>query len=152
MVVAPRNKTELYLTKGVLGEDPAFFGAPFMGLTTPKKASNPGQPQADPQPSVSITIHGRGSQILHRKNNHALKMWVYANGPSANQDFRITLPQELLRDVPDDSILMMERDPPGPDGFDYSLDFFPKTNAQYSRLLVSCVHPIPGGRRRYGWM
>jgi hypothetical protein len=150
MVVRPQAKTEIYLTKGVLAADPTFFGAPFTGLTVPKSPTNPGQPQAHPQPLVSITVYDTGGAVLHSVTDHPLKMWVYANGPSANDDFRITIPSDFLASVPNDSILMMRRNPANA-ALDYTLEFFPPGHPDHPGLLASCTSAIPNSPRRYGW-
>jgi hypothetical protein len=150
MTVRPRQKTELYLTKGVLNEDPAFFGAPFTGLTTPKIATNPAQPQPDPLPIVSLTVHASSGSVVASVPVHALKMWTYSNGPSANDDFRLTLPAQMLQQVPDDTILVMERDP-NTTGLDYALSFYPPGHPSYASLLALCTQSIPNSQRRYGW-
>lgn len=151
MTVAPRNKTEIYLTKGALQDDPGFFGAPFTGLTTPKKADVPAQPQPDPPPTVSIVVYGAGNSTLHAVRDHTLKMWFYKFGPSANDDFRITLPAQFLRDTPDDSVFVMTKDPPQLPGHDYLLELYPPANVHYRAMLAKCTRPIRNSTRRYGW-
>lgn len=150
MTVRPQQKTEIYLTKGVLDQDPAFFGAPFTGLTTPKVAANSPQPQPDPLPTVSLTVYGPGGAVVATEPVHALKMWTYTNGPSANDDFRITLPSQMLQHVPNDTILVMERDPATP-GLDYALSFFPPGHPDYAAHLARCTEAIRNSPRRYGW-
>ena len=150
MTMRPRQKTELYLTKGVLKQDPAFFGAPFAGLTTPKIADNPPQPQPDPLPTVSLTVYSPEGGVVASEPVHALKMWTYSNGPSANDDFRLTLPAQMLQHIPDDTILAMECDP-NVAGLDYALAFYPPGHPDYADLLALCTEPIPNSPRRYGW-
>lgn len=149
MLVSPGNKTEVYLTKGARRDDPAFFGWPFTGVTTPKRPSNPPQPQADPQPVVELSVYGTTGR-LHHDAAHPLKMWVYAVGPSANDDFRITLPADFLRALPDNSVMVMERDPVGT-ALDYRLEFYPPTHTDYPGLVAKCTVAVPNSTRRYGW-
>lgn len=149
MLVSPGNKTEIYLTKGARRDDPAFFGWPFTGVTTPKGARNPPQPQADPQPVVEISVMGAAGR-LHHEGAHPLKMWVYAVGPSANDDFRITLPAEFLRSVPNNSVMVMEREPTGT-ALDYRIEFYPPSHPDYLSLVAKCTVPVPNSSRRYGW-
>ncbi len=91
IVVNPRNKTEIYLAKRVLLEDPAFFGWPFLGQTQPKRAGNPGQPQPDPPPTAEVLVYNQDGTILDRVEDDSLKLWTYSVGKSANDDFRMTL-------------------------------------------------------------
>ena len=146
----PRKKTELYLTKGVLKQDPAFFGAPFTGLTTPKIATNSPQPQPDPLPTVSLTVYSSAGGPVASEPAHPLKMWTYSIGRSANDDFRLTLPARMLQHVPDDTLLVMERDP-NVAGIDYTLSFYPPGHPDYTNLLALCTESIPNSPRRYGW-
>ena len=94
ITVSMRNKTEVFLAKGPLTTDPAFFGAPFQGLTTPRSSRGLPQPQADPPPLVRITLHTNPRQVV---NDHHLKMWTYSNGSSANDDFSNELHEAYTR-------------------------------------------------------
>lgn len=149
MIVQPRQKTEVYLTKGALTDDGNFFGAPFTGLTRPRRPGNPGQPQPDPQPIVEIRVFSQSGAVARTVTDHPLKMWTYTYGKSANDDFRITLPSELLQLVPDDSVMVMERDPAP--SLDYRLDFFPPAHPRYAALVTLCTTRVPASTRRYGW-
>lgn len=149
MVVQPRQKTEIYLSKGVLLSDEAFFNAPFRGLTNPRRPGNPGQPQPDPLPIVEITVFSPDGSVAGSVRNHPLKMWTYSNGASANDDFRITFPSELLALVPDDAVLTIEKDPRP--GVEFALTVYPPGHAAYVDLRERCTLRIPNSSRRYGW-
>lgn len=146
MTLRPQNMTELFLTKGVLKEDPAFFGLPFTGLTTPKKLENEPQPQPDPLPTVSLTTYSSSGAVAGHEPEHSLKMWTYLK----KGEFRLTIPSHMMGDVPNDTILRMERDPNIP-GLDYSLEFYPPGHPDYSTLLALCTNSPPNSQRRYGW-
>ena len=150
ITLRPQQKTELYLTKGALEDNPHFFGMPFTGLTTPKKASSYPQPQPDPLPTVSLTVYSTTGVVLESESVHKLKMWIYSNGPSANDDFRLTIPVHMKNKVPNDTILRMERDPNIPE-LDYKLEFYPPGHPSYSDLLALCTEKVPNSSRRYGW-
>lgn len=146
--VNPRNKTEIFLAKELLKQDPAFFGWPFLGLTTPKRPGNPGQPQPDPLPSARVTVYDASGTVAGTTVDPSLKLWTYSNGASANDDFRLTLVAGLHKKVPDGSILVMNRQPPS--GHDYDIKVFPPGHANHATMLARCTQAMPGGRR-FGW-
>jgi hypothetical protein len=148
IVVNPRNKTEIFLAKELLKQDPAFFGWPFLGLTTPKRPGNPGQPQPDPLPSASVTVYNVNGSVAGTTIDPSLKLWTYSNGKSANDDFRLTLVDGLHKKVPDGSVLVMTRQPPS--GHDYDIKVYPPGHANYAAALAACTQALPGGRR-FGW-
>lgn len=145
--VNPRNKTEIYLAQAPLQEDPAFFGWPFLGRTTPRR-NNPGQPQPDPLPVADVTVFDATGAVLGRVRDPSLKLWTYSFGLSANDDFRMTLTGGLHKLVPDGSVLRMIRQPPS--GVDFELEVYPPGHPQHTALLAGCTETLPGGRR-YGW-
>lgn len=147
IVVNPRNKTEIFLAKEPLKQDPVFFGWPFLGRTKPKRAKTP-QPQPDPLPSASVTVYKSDGSVAGHADDPSLKMWTYSLGSSANDDFRITLIGGLHRMVPDGSILVMRRQPPS--GFDYDISVYPPGHPEFLGLLAKCTQSLRGGRR-FGW-
>ena len=147
MVVNPRNKTEIFLAKKPLDDDPAFFGWPFLGQTQPKIAGNPGQPQPDPPPTAEVFVYDVTGAVARHVEDESLKLWIYTGG-RANQDFRMTLIGGLQKLVPDGSILIMTREPIT--GFDYRIELYPPGHPSHSALLSECDRELPGGRR-YGW-
>lgn len=146
--VNPRNKTEIFLAKRLLREDPAFFGWPFLGRTTPKRKGNPGQPQPDPLPSASVTVFRKDGAVAGSIVDDSLKLWTYSVGQNANDDFRLTLAGGLQSKVPDGSILRMTRQPAS--GLDFGIDIYPPGHPEYEDLLRSCTQQLPQGRR-FGW-
>jgi hypothetical protein len=148
IVVNPRNKTEIFLAKELLKQDPAFFGWPFLGLTTPKRAGNPGQPQPDPLPSAKVTVYHASGIVAGTTIDPSLKLWTYSNGKSANDDFRLTLVDGLHKKVPDGSVLVMTRQPPS--GYDYDIKVYPPGHPDHAAALAACNQALPQGRR-FGW-
>lgn len=148
IVVNPRNKTEIFLGKELLKQDPTFFGWPFLGLTTPKKPGNPGQPQPDPLPTASVKVYGSSGAVAGSTIDSSLKLWTYSNGASANDDFRLTLTGGLHKLVPDGSVLVMARQPPT--GYDYDIEVYPPGHPAFSTKLAFCTQKLPGGRP-FGW-
>ena len=147
ITVRMRQKTEVFLAKRPLDEDPAFFGAPFRGLTTPHSRGDP-QPQADPLPIVSIRLH---TNPLMRVDNHPLKMWTYTYGPSANGDFRTNFTAPIQKNIPDDSVVIFERDPVGSGHLQFAIDIFPPSHSDYAALRKTCNRPLVNSARYYGW-
>lgn len=148
IVVNPRHKTEIFLAKAPLLEDPAFFGWPFLGRTTPRGTGNPAQPQPDPLPTADVVAYAAAGTIAGSIHDPSLKLWTYTFGKSANDDFRMTLTGGLHSLVPDGSVLVMTRQPPT--GSDYAIDIYPPGHPQHATLLAACSKTLPGGRR-YGW-
>lgn len=141
-------KTEVFLAKTPLEEDPAFFGAPFWGHTTPKSANNVAQPQADPMPLVSIKLHTAPPVEV---DNHPLKLWTYTHGSSANDDFRTNFTAEVNKQIPLDSVARFERDPPEYGHLQFVIDIYPPGHARYAEMRAKCDRTLPGGKRHYGW-
>ncbi len=52
--ITAHHNGEIFLSKGAVNQDPAFFGWPFTGNTVPKKAANPSYPQRTPEPRRRI--------------------------------------------------------------------------------------------------
>jgi len=148
IVVNPGRKTEIYLAKAPLQDDPAFFGWPFLGRTTPRRPGNPAQPQPDPLPTADVTVYDAAGSTLGSVHDPSLKLWTYSFGASANDDFRMTLTSGLHRLVPDGSILVMTRQPAT--GSEYSIDIYPPGHPEHATLLAACTETLPGGRP-YGW-
>jgi hypothetical protein len=136
--------TEIFLAQRPLKEDPAFFGWPFLGLT----GGDPGQPQPDPLPTAEVTVYAADGSVAGHVRDDSLKLWIYSEGPSAPNDFRLTLIGGLHKLVPDGSILVMTRQPAS--GLDYEIEVFPPGQARHATLLAACTETLPGGRR-YGW-
>jgi HKD family nuclease len=144
------SKTEVYLSKTALDEDPDFFGHPFTGLTTPKRATSEPQPEREPRPIVDIRLLDAAGLVVSEYQDHALKIWQYSEGQSANQDVRITVPAELLRALPSGCILEIRRNPVRP-GAEYRLDFLTPGSSQWSAARAVATEWLPGHKRRRGW-
>jgi len=142
------RKTEVFLAKTPLEEDPAFFGAPFRGLTTPKQSNNIPQPQADPMPVVDVKLHTNPPLELR---DYLLKLWTYSHGSSANDDFRTYFTAEIHNQIPDDSVVRFERDPPENAHLQFAIDIYPPEHSRYAEMRDKCDRMLPGGRRFYGW-
>ena len=146
--VNARQMTEIYFAKALLIEDPGFFGWPFLGRTKPRRGAIP-QPQPDPLPTARVTVFRPDGSIAGQFDDPSLKMWTYSLGPSANEDFRLTLAGGLMSHVVDGSVLVMERE--AEDGFDYTIQVYPPGHPEHSQYLARCTRSLPGRGRRYGW-
>jgi hypothetical protein len=148
--VHPDGNSELVLPKDVFDSDPAFFGAPFAGITDLGPGTEHGQPQASPFPLVAVTVFSATGEVRAALDPHKLKMWTYSVGPAADDDLRLTLPAELFRHVQRGSVLVMEHDPDVPD-LDYTLDLYPPGHPDHDGLLALCSEAAPDAVSRYGW-
>lgn len=148
ITIRMQQKTEVFLAKRPLDEDPAFFNWPFRGLTTPKAKKAHPQPQADPPPVVRITLH-TDPEIV--KDNHPLKMWTYTHGPSANGDFRTNFTSEIQREIPAESVVRFERDPVNAGHLQFTINIVPPGHKQYRAMLNKCTVPLANSSRYYGW-
>lgn len=144
------QKTEVYLSKTALDEDPQFFGHPFTGRTAPKRATSAPQPERQPRPIVDIRLLDASGAVVSEYRDHAMKIWQYAIGRSANQDVRITVPAELLRSLPAGCILELRRNPVRA-GTEYRLDFLTPGSAQWSAARAVATRWLPGRKRQMGW-
>jgi HKD family nuclease len=143
-------KTEVYLSKVALEEDPDFFGHPFTGLTNPKRSTSTPQPKRQPSPVVDIRLLDASGTVVSDYTDHSLTIWQYAHGPSANQDVRITIPAALLHSLPDDCILEIRRHPVRA-GIEYTLDFLTPGSSQWETARSRANRLMQGGKRKMGW-
>ncbi len=147
------SKTEIYLSKVALNEDPAFFRHPFTGLTVPKRGgSKVPQPELQPRPIVDIHLLDKagGASPGYSFLDHRLKVWEYAIGKNAKHELRITIPAPLLHKLPKGCILELRREPVRA-GIDYQLDFLTPGSAQWRNARARASTPLPNSPRKRGW-
>jgi HKD family nuclease len=149
--IVPHDNGEVFLSKIAINQNPEFFGYPFKGLTIPKKPGNTSYPQRDPDPIVDLKIYGTTAVPVVHLPRLALNTVYYTK----NAEIRITVPQEVVQNTPELSILVMRQAPDDSD-FDYEMEVFPPNNPQYNDYLAVCNQTMPsGGRanpRRMGWL
>ncbi|HYQ78909.1 MAG TPA: phospholipase D family protein [Solirubrobacterales bacterium] len=146
-------KTEIYLSKTALMADPAFFGHPFTGSTTPKAGgSRTPQPELDPRPIVDVRLlDATGAPVPeHTHLDYPLRVWEYAIGKNAKHEVRINIPAPLLHRLPEGCILEMRRHPIRA-GIDYRLDFLEPGSAQWEKARARATTPLPNSPRKFGW-
>ena len=146
--IKPHRNGEIFLSVMASQQDPAFFGLPFTGRTTPKKASNKSYPQRSPDPIVNITVYGAQPIPDLDHNRYALNTVYYER----NHEIRITA-SRLVGGVPDYSIMILLRS--DATGVDYEISIHRPDSPHYETWLARCDQRMPsGGRipRRFGWL
>lgn len=149
--VIPHHNGEIFLSKLAIRDDPAFFGHPFSGRTTPKRAGNAGYPMRTPDPIVDIVVYDDTDAVLRRAPSHSLNMVEYER----KGEIRITVPDRMQDVIPEMALLVMAIADPAT-GREYTLDFYPPGSPSYGTYASNLVRSMPsGGRpgpgRRYGW-
>jgi len=142
------SKTEIYLAKKPLREDPSFFGFPFTGLTTPRRRGNPPQPQCDPWPICDVTLYDATGGTLSL-SAHPIKLWQYHVGAHANQDVRLYIDAAIQRHITSGSVLRMTRAPRP--AIDYQIDILLPGSPAFAAAHAICTLPLPNSSRHYGW-
>src|SRR5207244_789767 len=137
MQVRPHHNGEIFLSKRAIDQDPAFFGWPFIGRSTPKKSTNPSYPQRVPDPVVDIRVINAAGAELARHDRWALNTVYY----STKHEIRITVPPSVCRALPDFSILVMRLGA----SIDYEMDFYMPGSADYTTYLNTCNQTMPSG-------
>lgn len=145
--IKPHDNGEIFLSVTAALQNPAFFGWPFNGATTPKKPGNPSYPQLDPDPIVDITVYGLDPKPKLTLSKYPLNTVFYEK----NREIRITA-SPLVGAVPDYSVMVMEKseDPT----IDYSITIHRPDSPDYPAWVAACNQVMPSGgkqARRYGW-
>ena len=145
--IKPHHNGEIFLSRTAASQNPAFFGWPFTGKTTPKKPSNPSYPQLDPDPIVNVAVFGTAPVPVLTLNAYPLNTVYYA----AKSEIRITA-SPLLNVVPEYSVMIMERSKTP--GTTYEITIHTPNSPEYSGWVAACNQTMPSGGkkpRKYGW-
>jgi hypothetical protein len=149
--IVPHHNAEVLLSKIALNQNPDFFGWPFTGRTTPKKAGNLSYPQRTPDPIINLTVYGACATPLVHMPRFALNTVFYEK----KSEIRITVGPEVLKNTPESSILVMRQAPPDSD-YDYDFEIYTPDHPQFVSYLEVCNQTLPtGGKksaRRMGWL
>jgi HKD family nuclease len=151
-----KQRTECYLAKAPVDEDPGFFGWPWMfrSRTRPKGSTGVAQPQRYPWPWVELVLLDSTGTRRYHDPKFSLKMdrHVYPRqkGGGDSQDVRLGVPAELLRSLPRGCLLRMQRGPTT--GLAYRLEFLSPGSTEWSRARAIATNPLPNSTRRYGWV
>jgi len=150
--IIPHHNGEIFLSKTAVDQDPAFFGWPFTGQTTPKKAGNPPYPQREPDPIVTLSVFDSDDKIVLKHNSFNLNTIYYAT----KSEIRITVPPDVVRNVPPDHpypIMVMSL---GEADLDYEINIFLSGSNSYDQYLDVCNQSMPSGGksvpRKFGWL
>ena len=145
--IKPHNNGEIFLSLTAVLQNPDFFGWPFTGRTTPKKAGNPSYPQLIPDPVVNIKVFGAKQNPLMTLSRYRLNTVYYEK----NKEVRITA-SPLVEIVPEYSVMIMERTDASE--ISYEITIFTPECPDYTRWVAACNQRMPSGGkepRRYGW-
>ena len=145
--VKPHHNGEIFLSRTAASQNPAFFGWPFTGKTTPKKPTNPSYPQLYPDPIVNIAVFGSAPTPLLTLNSYALNTVYY----ETKSEIRITA-SPLVNVVPDYSVMIMERS--ATPGTTYEITIHTPDSPEYPGWVAACNQTMPSGGktpRKYGW-
>lgn len=147
--VVPHHNGEVFLSKLAVNQNPGFFGFPFTGRTVPKKRSNIAYPQRVPDPLVNITIYDSRGGLVFSRQAYALNTVYY----EAKAEIRITLSPDIVRHIPQYSVLIMR---PAAATNDYDMEIYAPGSTMYQQYLNVCNQTMPSGgaaqARRMGWL
>lgn len=145
--IKPHHNGEIFLSRTAAAQNPSFFGWPFTGKTTPKRAGNPSYPQLDPDPIVNIAVFGHAPEPILTLNSYRLNTVYYEK----KSEIRITA-SPLVKVVPEYSVMVIERsDTPG---ITYEITIYTPDSPEYSGWEEACNQTMPGGGkkpRKFGW-
>ena len=145
--IKPHHNGEIFLSLTAVLQNPDFFGWPFTGQTTPKKAGNPSYPQLDPDPVVNIRVFGEKPDPLMTLAGYRLNTVYYEK----KKEIRITA-SPLVEIVPEYSVMIMERT--SAQEISYEITIYTPKSPDYTRWVGVCNQRMPSGGkepRRYGW-
>lgn len=146
--ITPHENGEIHLSTTAIKQNPAFFGIPFSGWSTPKLSKNKPYPQRIPDPICRITVFGKNDQELYFNAAYALNTILY----TTNSEIRITA-SPLVDIVPAYSVLVMTLSPV--DEIDYEMNIFTPESPSYAAWVAACNQVMPSGGkdqpRRFGW-
>ena len=145
--IKPHHNGEILLSLTAVYQNPSFFGWPFTGKTTPKKAGNPSYPQLEPDPIVNITVFDKGTTPKLTLPSYPLNTVFYKK----KGEVRITA-SPLVKEVPEYSVMIMEKS--NDTGIDYEIVVHTPDSPEYAAWEAACNHKMPGGGkkpRKYGW-
>lgn len=147
--IAPHHNGEIFLSKLALNQNPGFFGFPFTGRTTPKRAGNASYPQRVPDPVVDVTVFDSTGALVLARPQFELNTVFYER----KTDIRVTVSPDILRVIEQFSILHMRS---GDQKCDYYFNVYNPGSARYNALLAVCNQRLPSGggtrARRMGWL
>ena len=145
--IKPHHNGEIFLSITAVLQNPDFFGWPFTGKTTPRKAGNPSYPQLDPDPVVNVRVFGEKPEPAMTLSRYRLNTVYYEK----RKEIRITA-SPLVEVVPEYSVMIMERSS-APE-ISYEITIYTPDSPDYAGWVEACNQRMPSGGkvpRRYGW-
>ncbi|QNB09773.1 restriction endonuclease [Herbaspirillum frisingense] len=147
MQIKPHHNGEIFLSRTAAQQNPAFFGMPFTGETTPKKGTNSGYPQRLPDPIVNIAVFGKRNELIFSLENYPLNTVFYEE----KKEIRVTA-SPLVEWVPEYSVMVMTLSEL-PE-IEYDIAIFTPDSPDHPTWLAVCNQTMPGGGkvpRKFGW-
>jgi HKD family nuclease len=147
MEINPHDNGETFLSKIAVTQNPVFFGYPFTGATTPKKATNKAYPQRFPDPVVNVRVYGKSGKLIRVVNGFNLNTVYY----TPNAEIRVTLSQHIRDKIKPFAVLHMQKIT---GSADYLMEIYNPGSARHAQLLAACDQTMPSGGRRarkFGW-
>lgn len=145
--IKPHYNGEIFLSKTAAQQNPAFFGMPFTGKTTPKLAGNPTYPERTPDPICNIVVYGEGNKVIQSLFKYPLNTVFY----ETKSEIRVTA-SPLVAHVPEYSVMVMC--PSDEAGVDYEMQIFRPDSPDYGMWERTCDQAMPSGGkkpRKFGW-
>lgn len=148
--ISPQKNGEIHLSSSAAKQNPAFFGIPFTGETTPKKGDlNTPYPQRSPDPVCNIRVIGKNEQLLLELQAFDLNTVFY----SQRSEIRVTA-SPLVQVVPPYSVMIMRFSELA--GIDYELDIHTPDSPKYASWVEICDQRMPAGGKKapprwFGW-
>jgi hypothetical protein len=149
--IVPHHNGEVFLSKNAVDQNPAFFGYPFSGKTSPKKKGNIAYPQRVPDPIVNVLVVDAKGKVVVRRGGFGLNTVYY----TTKSEIRVTMTQDVIRATPARSIMVMTPGD-GQSGVDYELVIYAPGSKEYKQYLAVCNQEMPSGGsaqpRKFGWL
>ncbi len=145
--IKPHHNGEIFLSKTAAQQNPAFFGMPFTGKTTPKLKGNPTYPERTPDPVCNIVVFGAGNTVAHSMYKYALNTVFY----ETKSEIRVTA-SPLVAHVPEYSVMVMS--PSDEAAVDYEVQIYRPDSPDYAKWVAVCDQSMPSGGklpRKFGW-
>lgn len=145
--IKPHHNGEIFLSKLAVNQNPAFFGFPFNGMTTPKTVGGTPYPQRLPDPVVNVQVYGTNRALLLNLPAYGLNTVFY----EPKSEIRVTA-SPLVGVAPDYSVMVIT--PSQIAGVDYEMEVHTPQSPDYPAWVAACNQQMPGGGqvpRKFGW-
>lgn len=148
-----QRKTECFLAKAPIEEDPGFFGWEWRFTNLTQLKSSRGVAQLCWVPAVDLALRD-GQGTLTPPSHAKIRLVRHVNPrpgeSSGSEDLRLGVPADILRRLTGGCILKMYRKPNR--RVEYLLEFLTPGSPQWSEARAVAVRPLPGSPRKFGWI